>query len=126
MLGNMLYRPVWLPVAITAVMLMIALALLQITATRSLNRLQHLHTHLERLTQAQEASLRIQRILLSHLDSDSVISPAALEDIQSRPGYRRLHCRFWPALSSTRYFPASCLIFTETTNAPSQSWLLSR
>ena len=82
----MLYRPVWLPVAITAVMLMIALALLQGSATRSLNRLQRLHTHLERLTQAQETSLRIQRILLHNFDSAGTLSPAALEDIRADIG----------------------------------------
>ena len=78
MQGNILYRPVWLPLAITAAMLMIALGLLQGTASRSLNRLQHLHTHLERLTQAQEASLHIQRILLPHFDNSDPIAPAEL------------------------------------------------
>lgn len=82
MQGNILYRPVWLPVVITAAMLMIALALLQGTASRSLNRLQHLHTHLERLTQAQEASLHIQRILVPHLDDSDPIAPTALTAIR--------------------------------------------
>jgi signal transduction histidine kinase len=83
MQGNILYRPVWLPLLITAAMLMIALALLQGTASRSLNRLQHLHTHLERITQAQKVSLHIQRILVPYLDSSENISPASMKAIRS-------------------------------------------
>jgi two-component system NtrC family sensor kinase len=82
MQGNILYRPVWLPVVITAAMLMIALGLLQGTASRSLNRLQHLHTHLERLSEAQKTSLHIQRILVPRFNNSDAIAPADMDAIR--------------------------------------------
>jgi two-component system NtrC family sensor kinase len=78
MFGKPIYRPVWLPVAITAAMLMIALYMLLGTASRSLDRLRPLHTHLDRLMQAQQVSLDIQQLFIRHLGNESEINAADL------------------------------------------------
>lgn len=86
MLKSTLYRPVWLPAAITAAFLLVALALLTGTAWRSLERLGPVHRHLIQLSRLQETGLRIQELLVAHLDHDAPIDPVELRRLQDEVG----------------------------------------
>jgi two-component system NtrC family sensor kinase len=82
-LGNFLYRPVWLPVTITTALLFLALALLFASAWRGMTRLQPLEEHHTRMTQISTISLQLQKILLDHLDQQNEIPPETIGDIRS-------------------------------------------
>lgn len=86
MLKSTLYRPVWLPAAITAACLLIALALLTGTAWRSLERLGPVHRHLIQLSRLQGTGLRIQELLVTHLGRNAPIDPAELRHLQREVG----------------------------------------
>ena len=83
MFKNFIYRPVWLPVAITVALFLLALALLFTTAWRGMDRLQPMQKHLERMNQTQAISLRIQKIWLDHVNRGTSIPPAAIADIRA-------------------------------------------
>jgi signal transduction histidine kinase len=83
MLKTILYRPVWIPVAITAGALLLALLLLVTNAWRGIERLQPVHNHLDRITRLQATSQHLQKILLDHLLENNDISATSLKDIHS-------------------------------------------
>ena len=83
MLRVFLYRPVWLPISITAALLCAALALLFVNAMRSMERLQPVHNHLERVTEAQSLTLRLQRLRVQHLVDHSPVPAQELKRIRT-------------------------------------------
>jgi two-component system NtrC family sensor kinase len=76
-----LYRPVWLPVTITAALLALSLALLLASAWRGMERLQPLHEHLNRMTQTEAIAMHIETILIDHLNTKTEISADAIKDV---------------------------------------------
>lgn len=83
MLKSIVYRPVWLPVSITAALLFLALVLLFATAWRGMERLQPMQKHLDRMSQTQGVALRIQKMWLDHLNRQASIPPTAVADARS-------------------------------------------
>lgn len=83
MLKDVLYRPVWLPVVITAALLILALALLFAIAWRGVTRLQPLNEHLAHMTQVETISLQMQNILLNQLDTQTAITATTVADLRS-------------------------------------------
>jgi C4-dicarboxylate-specific signal transduction histidine kinase len=79
MLKPLLYRPVWLLVAITGVFLAVSLGVLLVTSWNGVNRLQPIRRHMEQLSRLQEAGLDLQELLVDHLDGDKPIETAKLK-----------------------------------------------
>lgn len=84
MLKAALYRPVWLLVAIALTLLVASLGLLAGTAWRSLMRWQPIETHLEHLSRLQDTGLRIEQVLIKHLQGDTPLTPQALQDLNNQ------------------------------------------
>jgi C4-dicarboxylate-specific signal transduction histidine kinase len=79
MLKPLLYRPVWLPVAIASVFLAVSLGILLVTSWNDVNRLQPIRRHMEQLSRLQEAGLKLQEVLVDHLGGEKPIETAKLE-----------------------------------------------
>jgi two-component system NtrC family sensor kinase len=80
---SFVYRPVWLPVAITVVLLLLALAMLFVTAWRGMDRLHPMQKHLERMTETQSIFLHTQRVWLDHLHQGTEIPAQALAGLRN-------------------------------------------
>lgn len=86
MFKTLLYRPVWLPVAITASLLVFSLLLMNSTAQRGLERLYPIQTHLDSFTYVQSVSLQVQKTLLNHISKGDDISMQELAKIRHKIG----------------------------------------
>jgi len=86
MLKTLLYRPVWLPMTITAILLMISLILMNTTALRGLERLNPIQVHLTEFTEVQGVLLQVQSTLLNHISEGDDISPQELSGIHQQIG----------------------------------------
>lgn len=64
MLKTPIFRPLWLPTAITAVLLLSAMILMVSMSWRSMQRLQPVHQHLAEVTRLQQAGLGLEEMLL--------------------------------------------------------------
>ena len=64
MLRTPIFRPLWLPTAITAVLLLSAMILMVSMSWRSMQRLQPVHKHLAEITRLQQAGLGLEEMLL--------------------------------------------------------------
>jgi len=82
MTRNVLYRSVWLPAVLTAVLLLIALALLVGMSWRSLQRLGPVHNHMTEVSRLEQASLNLQELLLQSLSQNKPIDPARVERLR--------------------------------------------
>lgn len=83
MLKSLLYRPVWLPVSIISAALLVALMLLLANAWQSMERLQPVKAHLERITILQDTSRQLMQDLLDHLVDGKAIPAPALVNIRA-------------------------------------------
>lgn len=86
MLKTFIYRPVWLPVAITASLLLFSLILMNNTALRGLERLDPIQRHLEGFTEVQGVLLQVQKGLLNHISEGGDITEADLALIRQKIG----------------------------------------
>ncbi len=66
MFKSVIYRPVWLPLAVTATLLMVALLLLLMTASRSVDRLVPVHEHLNELMLLQDVALHVDQLMVEN------------------------------------------------------------
>lgn len=82
MFKALLYRPVWLLVTITSAILILSLILMVSTASRGLQRLDPIQTHLIGFTEAEEILLSAQKILLRHIGEGDAITPRELDKIR--------------------------------------------
>ncbi len=76
---TMFYRSLWLPAMVTAVLLLLALALLVDLSRRDLERLQPMRAHLALVKRVQESELRLQEMALAGTSP----SPAALRQLRA-------------------------------------------
>ena len=83
MFKSLLIRPVWLPAAIIAALLIVSLCLLMGTSWRSLQRLQPIHAHQSELYQLQFLSLELQEALLDSLDGDRGLAVDQMDRLQA-------------------------------------------
>lgn len=83
MLKSPLFRPVWLPTVVTAILLVLALVLLTGTAWRSLQRLQPVHNHLSQLNRLQQVGLHLEEMLIEQ------ISDNPMPDVGQSQGLRQ-------------------------------------
>jgi hypothetical protein len=86
MFKTLLYRPVWLPVVITASLLIFSLLLMNSTARSGLERLHPIQIHLKGFTDVQTVLLQVQKTLLNHIGEGSDISVQDLANIRRKIG----------------------------------------
>ncbi|MEJ2508595.1 MAG: HAMP domain-containing sensor histidine kinase [Gammaproteobacteria bacterium] len=82
MTRNILYRSVWLPAALTAVLLLIALALLVGMSWRSLQRLGPVHSHMTEVSRLEQTSLDLQELLLQSLSQNKPVDPTRVKHLR--------------------------------------------
>jgi hypothetical protein len=79
MITAQLYRPAWMPaLLVMALLLMVALGLLVAMATRSLARLQPVHGHVAQLRQLQQATQRLDLLVLKAASGHAPLDRAGL------------------------------------------------
>ncbi|MEJ2344235.1 MAG: ATP-binding protein [Gammaproteobacteria bacterium] len=79
---SFLYRSVWLPAIITAVLLLIALSLLVSMSWRSLQRLQPMHEHLELVNEVQATGLHLQQVLVESIRDGTPITAGQIQELR--------------------------------------------
>lgn len=77
-----LYRPLWLPVAITGAFLAVALGVLLAMSRSNVIRLHPVHQHMQQLNSLQHASLSLQEMLIVHLNDSGPIDTGRLEALR--------------------------------------------
>ena len=77
-----LYRPLWMPVAITGAFLAVTLGVLLAMSWSNVNRLHPVHRHMQQLNRLQHASLSLQEMLIEHLNESSPIDRTKLEGLR--------------------------------------------
>lgn len=86
MFKTLLYRPVWLPVAITVSLFIFALLLMNNTAQRGLERFAPIQTHLDGFTDVQAVLLQVQKALLNYIGEGRDISVEEIAGIRHEIG----------------------------------------
>jgi signal transduction histidine kinase len=88
MLRTPIFRPLWLPTAITAVLLLSAIILMVGMSWRSMQRLQPVHEHLLEITRLQQAGLDLEEMLLPvlapQLGSESIAEEKKIRLIKNQ------------------------------------------
>lgn len=82
MLKSLLFRSVWLPIAIAAVFLSVSLGALLVTSWNSAHRLQPVSRHMEQLSRLQETGLNLQEALVGYLAGNRPIAPEKLATLR--------------------------------------------
>ena len=78
-----LYRPVWLSIALMAIILLVVLSLLVAVSWRAMRRLEPVHQHLVQLSAIQQTALRGQEILSESLNGQTALSPQHLDELHA-------------------------------------------
>lgn len=78
----LLYRSVWLPAMVTAVLLLIALSLLVAMSWRSLQRLEPMREHLALVDQVQRTGMRLQQLLIRSIRDNAPLQPRQVRAIR--------------------------------------------
>ena len=86
MFKTVLYRPVWLPIAITVSLFIFALLLMNNAAQRGLERFTPIQAHLDGFTDAQEVLLQVQKALLNYIGEGRDITVEEIVEIRHEIG----------------------------------------